>query len=254
MKSIYQKQERVYDWVPDKPDPRDKMFKPKIAHIDVPVNIDLGSVAPPIRDQQNEGSCTGHGITRIFDTTFFKQHGIFLNPSPQFCYWLERVFEGDPKVDGGAQIRDGIKCLAKTGVCSEALWPYLITNMFTKPNKAAFAEAAKNKILTYESITGLTQAHQANAEGFSVVFGFEVYESFESVQTAKTGIVTMPKKNEKFLGGHCVVKEGKIGATKMNITANSWGTGWGLKGRFLMPDAYMASSMCSDFWAVKLVS
>lgn len=244
----------VYNWVPDKVDPRDLIFRPKIAHVDVPVNIDLGAVAPPIRDQQQEGSCAGHGIQRGYDITYFKQHGKFFNPSPQFIYWLERVFEGDPKVDGGAEIRDGIKCLAKTGVCSEILWPYLMTNMYTKPNKIAFAEAAKNKILTYESITGLAQSNQAIAEGYGVIFGFEVFESFESNKMAKTGIVTMPKKNEKSLGGHCVLKEGKIGKKKMNICANSWGTDWGIKGRFLMPDTYMESSLCSDFWAIKLVS
>jgi hypothetical protein len=35
------------------------------------------------------------------------------------------------------------------------------------------------------------------AQGYPFVFGFSVYESFESQEVAKTGKVNMPKKNEK---------------------------------------------------------
>ena len=42
------------------------------------------------------------------------------------------------------------------------------------------------------------------AAGYPFVFGFTVYESFESEAVAKTGKVPMPGSGEKALGGHAV--------------------------------------------------
>ena len=42
------------------------------------------------------------------------------------------------------------------------------------------------------------------SSGYPFVFGFSVYESFETDEVAKTGIMPMPQKNEKVLGGHAV--------------------------------------------------
>ena len=35
------------------------------------------------------------------------------------------------------------------------------------------------------------------ADGFPFVFGFTVYESFESAEVARTGVLQMPKPEEK---------------------------------------------------------
>jgi C1A family cysteine protease len=46
------------------------------------------------------------------------------------------------------------------------------------------------------------------AEGFPFVFGFTVYESFESQQVAKTGVVQMAQAGEHSMGGHAVLAVG----------------------------------------------
>jgi len=38
------------------------------------------------------------------------------------------------------------------------------------------------------------------ADGFPFVFGFTVYESFESQEVAKTGVVPLPNPDEKVMG------------------------------------------------------
>jgi hypothetical protein len=38
-----------------------------------------------------------------------------------FLYYNERVMEGTVRYDSGAMIRDGIKSMAKSGVCDENL-------------------------------------------------------------------------------------------------------------------------------------
>ena len=46
----------------------------------------------------------------------------------------------------------------------------------------------------------------------TIAFGFTVYESFESSAVAKTGVVPMPSRREKQLGGHEVLLVGYLKA------------------------------------------
>ena len=86
------------------------------------------------------------------------------------------------------------------------------------------------------------------------MFGFTVYESFESQEVAKTGVVPMPAASEKVLGGHAVLAVGYDDPTQRFIVMNSWGTSWGMRGFFTMPYSYLTDSdLSSDFWTVRLV-
>ena len=46
------------------------------------------------------------------------------------------------------------------------------------------------------------------ADGFPFVFGFTVYDSFESAAVEKTGVLNMPKPGERQQGGHAVLGVG----------------------------------------------
>jgi len=90
------------------------------------------------------------------------------------------------------------------------------------------------------------------AEGYPFVFGFTVYESFESPAVAKTGVLDMPKPQEKTLGGHAVMAVGYDDKAKRFLVRNSWGSDWGLKGYFTIPYDYLDSrNLADDFWTIR---
>ena len=87
----------------------------------------------------------------------------------------------------------------------------------------------------------------------TIAFGFTVYESFESQEVAQTGIVPMPTRDERTLGGHEVLLVGYLkNEPNYGLVRNSWGTSWGMAGYFLMPWAYlMDANLASDFRTIR---
>lgn len=157
--------------------------------------------------------------------------------------------------DAGAQIRDGVKSVNKQGVCPETMLPYNISKFAAKPSATCYKEALKHQVLSYQRVQQTADQMKAcMAEGYPFVFGFTVYDSFESSTVAKTGKLNMPKKNEGVIGGHAVMAVGYDDKAKRFIVRNSWGTGWGLNGYFTMPYQYLIdSNLSGDFWTIRIV-
>jgi C1A family cysteine protease len=246
-----------YGWVPDLPDARDYMYAAPVEMMaKLPSKVDLRPNCPPVYDQGQLGSCTGNAIAGAvqFDREKQKLKPDFV-PSRLFIYYGERVIEGTVNSDAGAQIRDGIKVVAKQGVPPETDWPYDITKFADKPPPKAFTDALKDLAVSYSRVSqNLGQMKGCLASGFPFVFGFTVYDSFESQQVAQTGVVPMPASGESVLGGHAVVAVGYDDGQQRFIVRNSWGTGWGMQGYFTIPYAYLTDTgLASDFWTIRLI-
>jgi len=208
-----------------------------------------------VYDQSSLGSCTAQAIAAAIEFDRKKQGLPDFIPSRLFVYYNERVMEHTVYSDAGAQIRDGIKSVAKIGVCSENEWPYDIAQFATRPPAQCYTDALKDRALFYQRVQrDLTQMKACLASGNVFVFGFSVYSSFESQDVAGRGIVPMPLPNEQLLGGHAVVAVGFDDAKQRFTCRNSWSDQWGIKGYFEMPYAYlMNSQLSSDFWVIKTV-
>ena len=241
----------AYGWVPDIPDRRDFLYSAIRPVIRRPKKVDLRQGCSEIEYQGKLGSCTAQALAGNLEFLDKKIDSEYVDVSRLFIYYNERLIEGTIGEDAGAAIRDGIKALATYGVCSAKKWPYDITKFKKKPLKVCYTEGLKNKISSYYRLNTLDDMLKCLSSGYPFVFGFSVYESFETDYVAKTGIVSLPKINEKFLGGHAVCAVGYDKKTKMFIVRNSWGSGWGDKGYFYMPFEYLSNrNLSDDFWYI----
>lgn len=176
-------------------------------------------------------------------------------PSRLFIYYNEREMEGNVDNDTGASLRDGIKSINKVGYCNETQWPYEIDRFREKPEKSCYEYASHHKALSYKRVLqDETHIKSVINMGFPIVFGISVYESFETEETTKTGMVPMPKEGERMLGGHAIVLVGYDDSNKRFIFRNSWGEEWGDKGYGYLPYKYVCDKdLASDFWVVSKV-
>lgn len=275
-----------YGWIPDLPDHRDFMYAAPTAVLRaLPPKKDLSGQCPPVYDQGELGSCTANAIGAAHHFEQMKQlvpqrtcpaagepkkapqrvysaAGQAFVPSRLFIYYNERVMLGTVNEDSGAMIRDGIKSVVKQGVCPEDLpgtpadeWPYVIRKFTVKPPKACYTRAMNHQVVSYRRLAQtLNQMKGCLASGFPFVFGFTVYESFESGAVARTGKVPMPRTGEAALGGHAVLAVGYNDADQRFIVRNSWGAGWGKKGYCFMPYAYLTDpDLAADFWTIRTI-
>jgi C1A family cysteine protease len=152
-------------------------------------------------------------------------------------------------------LRDGMKSIVKQGVCPEDLWPYDIANFREQPPRNCYQAATRNRAMLYKRLVrDLNQMKACLAAGSPFVFGFTVFESFESPTVASTGHAPMPASGEAVLGGHAVLAVGYDDANQWFIARNSWGSKWGMSGYFTLPYAYlMQPTLSSDFWTVETV-
>jgi len=176
----------------------------------------------------------------------------FRDLSRLFVYYNERIAIGTVQEDSGAMLRTGIKTLKAQGVCRESLWPYEIRRFTDKPTAACFTEAADHQVTAYQRLNTLNEMKACLAMGLLFVFGFAVYEYVMSAAVARTGLIRLPGKNERMLGGHAVMAVGYQESARTILFRNSWGAAWGRSGYGQMPYAYLESrALSDDFWCIQ---
>jgi len=256
---------RALGWQRDLPDHRDFLYSTPLAKLRaLPAKMDLRSVCPPVYDQGALGSCTANAIAAAvqFDRRKAKQKPDFV-PSRLFIYYNERLIEHTTHYDAGAQLRDGIKSVAKQGICAETAWPYDDTAPANedapfpkrapagkRPPAACYKEAAQHNAISYQRLQQtLTQMKGCLAEGYPFVFGFTVYEKWYEKGSA---VLPLPAAHEGVVGGHAVLAVGYDDKKQQFTFRNSWGAKAGDKGYFYMPYAYLTdANLASDLWTIR---
>jgi len=220
----------------------------------LPPMVNLRTKMPAVLDQGNLGSCVSNAIANALRFCLVKNKKLAFTPSRLFIYYNGRVIEGTVKEDSGLYCRDGCKSVAIYGTCDEKKWPYIISQFKTKPTAPCFLEAKSHTLRSYFKVQhNATALKTALAEGFPIVCGVLVYESFLSNKVSKTGVIPQPNtRTEDLLGGHCILIIGYDDRNQIFYGQNSWGTGWGDKGFFTIPASYILNpSLASDFWTIR---
>lgn len=262
---------RKLGWKRQAPDERDfKMRHFKMMEsvpTVLPPVVNLRRYCSEIQDQGELGSCTAnawagmmqYNLNRNWDADPSQRYFDF---SRLFIYYNERILGGTVGEDSGAYLRDGAKALATWGAPPEYTWPYFINNFAVKPIEPVYKLAYNYHIHSYYNLDSKYEDKQLNnlkfciASGHPFVFGFMVFDSFETEEMKNTGIMPMPDtRKESIQGGHAVMGVGYNDYEKRFLIRNSWGKGWGLKGTnagyFTMPYEFISKKeFASDFWTL----
>ena len=215
-----------------------------------PATVDLRSKMSPVYDMGQLGSSTANALCAAFE---------YDNPgfmgSRLFLYYNERMLEKPIPDNACAMLSDSVKSMQKYGLCLESEWPYDISKFDMKPLGECYVDDSMHKAVTASNIAfNLADMKNALASGFPFVVAIAVYESFESLTVAQTGIVPMPKAGEALLGGHAVLVVGYNDVNQQFIVRNSWGANWGDKGYFYLPYAYMTDPyIVTELWNITKV-
>lgn len=248
--------ERQYGFIPQPVDERDLRYAAAKPIAGLPSVSDLSHQLPDCWDQLRSSSCTAHGISASIWSGEFIAGQIPVMPSRLFMYYNERDMEGDAGEDSGAMIRDGIKVCNLDGIVDESLWPFDESKILVRPHQEIYDAALSNRIHFYAAIdlNNLDQIKLALSHKLPIVFGFQVFDYFESGSMASNGILNLPKRNERLLGGHCTAIIGHDDSKGMFLVRNSWGTSWNpkMKGNFWMSYEYMQSQLVSDGWVIRM--
>src|SRR5438874_788574 len=131
----------------------------------LPMKVDLRRRCPRVYNQGQIGSCTANAIAAAIEFDRKKQKLKDFIPSRLFIYYNERSMEHSVPLDNGAQIRDGIKSVAKQGACPETKWPYddtpadSSTNLWPsgakprqKPPPSCSKDATKLRAVSYQRV------------------------------------------------------------------------------------------------------
>lgn len=243
-----------YHLTHDSKDERDFIYE-SVKEIDkLPEEVDLRPLFPTkVFDQGKLGSCTANTLVGLREYLLVTNKQPHTDLSRLFLYYFERYTEGTVNQDSGAMLRDGMRVLQKMGVCPELDDEYKIQDFTKKPSNKAIKDALKFKISEYHRITTVDGVQHALAQGQPVAIGFIVFDSFESYDVAKTGIVPIPRLGEQRLGGHAVLVVGykKINDKLHFIIRNSWGEDWGDEGYCYMPAEFFTNGIVVDMWTGK---
>lgn len=215
----------------------------------IPDVVDLREWQGSIKDQGQEGSCTGHGGTECFeweDRRYYKNENVY---SPQYMYARELIMNGDFPQDNGSDGTTLCEVGIQFGFCPLADYPY-VEGQILRPTPEQDAAAAQHKATKYHGIIGsiIALTVLGDPTPWPLAVGFTVPASFESDEVANTGVMIPLQPGESSPGGHEVAATGgyDIGAVPTFrpqgcppaiLCQNSWGTGWGWKGTglFWMP-------------------
>lgn len=253
-------------WKPELPDQRDLPYGVHLKNVErsgapLPAKVDLRHYFDEQFEVFNQGmtnSCVAQAVAAAvrYNQIRINQDTDY-TPSRLFIYWNARSLHHATKRDDGTYIRNAIKALAKWGYCEESkFWKFKSENVLVCPPNESYGAAYPHKAIQYFSIdnTKIDDLKTCLAASYPFVFGSVIYQAFED--SAETnGVVPMPGKKDRPIGGHAMICVGYDDKKQHFIIRNSWGEDAGDKGYFYMPYEYLTDwNLTDDVWTIRKIT
>lgn len=223
---------------PSLPDDRDFIYRSDSTEV-LRESVDLREWDTIVESQYELGSCGSNALTNAYELCLNRIYPeYFTHLSRLFIYYNTRAVYGEIEKDNGIFLRDGLKSLAKFGVCSEELWPYDIDKFDDLPTDECYRDAKKRVIKKYQKLISIYYITEVLNHDKPVVFGMEIYDSFMDLNE-RTSTVYLPSRKEKSLGGHAMCMVGYDLKKRLFLAKNSFGTSWGDNGYCWIPFDYI---------------
>jgi hypothetical protein len=236
---------RSFGWKYRKPSPAAKsisrLLLGKVALPDYYSLVDEG-LTPPVLDQGQEGSCTGHAFVAMkgsqeLNAGDFPEGGL----SRRYIYNGARALEGRLSEEGAYSedlfivAKDGLGSIPP-GLCREETWPYVnfVDSAKWPPSKTAQDEAPDWKILEYAVLNRSGEDAVENIRQTIYQMKEAVYIGvpwpYSWMEPKSDGTLPVPGSGDSVAGGHAVAIVGFKHSARLFLLQNSWGK-WGpLKG------------------------
>jgi C1A family cysteine protease len=223
---------------PSLPDDRDYIYRSDSTEV-LRESVDLREWDTIVESQDSLGSCAANALTNAYELCVNRMYPeYFTHLSRLFVYYNTRAEYGDIQKDDGMFLRDGLKSLAKFGVCTEELWPYDIEKFDSHPTEECYEDAKKRKVIKYQKLISIYYITEVLNNNKPVVFGMEIYDSFMDLNE-RISTVTFPGRKEKSLGGHGMCMVGYDLEKRLFLAKNSFGPTWGDNGYCWIPFDYI---------------
>jgi C1A family cysteine protease len=228
-------------------------------------NADLRPFSSPRHDQGQTGSCVAQATVKALENLerqhLCRERGIapsqlgpddHKNLSVLALYYLcrEQMQPSQVQNDSGTYPALACDCLHRFGVCTEEEWPFDTRKLFQSPSIMAMRDAYLHKVSAYYRITetgadrvqSVLSALRAN---YPVVYGTDIGDNWMAYQAGQ--VLQLPNNS---LGGHSTHLLGWDSQQSVFIGENSWGTGWGDDGFYLLAPEVVENSASRDFWVI----
>ncbi len=218
--------------IPSPKDDRDYPITKLVPRVEAFPNkfcLDLSKLT--IKDQGDVGSCVAHSVSYTRELTEWKQSGNFKNFSVGFIYAnrSDLDYQGE-----GMYPREALQNLKNYGDVLQEDFPYnnefpVVKDLLDQKKEELLKKADPFKVTSYCALTSTNDIKSALMQLGAVTACFPIYTSFYN--TFSNGYVPMPNINSEKLEGYHEMTI--VGWKEDNtwIVVNSWGSGWGDKGK-----------------------
>ncbi len=244
-------EERKLDVLPDMTDLRDRYYTPALIQLD---QAKLPQINPNyIRNQHNEGACTGFALAAVVDQQCQHQFGENARMvSTRMLYEMAKLHDDTPGRNySGSTIRAALKGFYHNGVCLEESAEFFPSNDNTGDWELSVARAREAREITLGAYFRLQHEindyHTAISEAGAIIASANIHTGWTNPEN---GMITPVNRYE---GRHAfaIVGYDREGFIIQNSFGRGWGGYRGQPGLALWTYADWAENVI-DAWALRL--